>query len=462
MASNLTVQAGDIGAHLHPYTNLSLHQDVGPMVISRGEGIYVYDDKGNRYIEGLAGLFCASLGFSNSRLADAADRQMRQLPFYHAFGHKATEPSVRLAERLLAMAPVPMSKVFFANSGSEANDTALKLAWYYNNAVGRPQKKKIISRMRAYHGVTIASASLTGLPNNHRDFDLPIAGVLHTDCPHHYRYALDGETPEAFATRCAESLEKLILAEGPETVAAFIAEPIMASGGMIVPPATYFDKIQKVLRKHDVLFIVDEVICGFARTGNMFGTQTFNLQPDMITMAKQLSSGYQPISALMVNEKIYGAMVEQSRKIGTFAHGFTYSGHPVCAAVALETLKIYEEERILDHVREIAPQFQRRLAQLGEHPLVGEARGMGLIGAVELVADRQTKAPFPPAAGVAAYAGQRALAHGVLTRALGDAVNMCPPLIIEAPQIDALFDGIRAGLDDTLEWVRRSPAILSQ
>ena len=462
MDSTVTVHAGDIGAHLHPYTNLSLHQDVGPMVITRGEGIYVYDDKGNRYLEGLAGLFCASLGFSNSRLADAADRQMRQLPFYHSFGHKATEPSVRLAERLLAMAPVPMSKVFFANSGSEANDTAVKLAWYYNNAVGRPEKKKIISRMRAYHGVTVASASLTGLPNNHRDFDLPIARVLHTDCPHHYRYGLDGESPEAFATRCAESLEKLIVAEGPGTVAAFIAEPIMASGGMIVPPPTYFDKIQKVLRKHDILFIVDEVICGFARTGNMFGTQTFNLQPDMITLAKQLSSGYLPISALMVNDKLYGAMVEQSRKIGTFAHGFTYSGHPVCTAVALETLKIYEEERILDHVREIAPQFQRRLAQLGEHPLVGEARGMGLIGAVELVADRQTKASFPLAAGVAARAGQCALAHGVITRALGDTINMCPPLIIEPPQIDALFDGIQAALDDTLEWVRRSPAILGQ
>lgn len=462
MASTVTVHAGDIGAHLHPYTNLSLHQDVGPMVITRGEGIYVYDDKGNRYIEGLAGLFCASLGFSNTRLADAADRQMRQLPFYHSFGHKASEPSVRLAERLLAMAPVAMSKVFFANSGSEANDTAMKIAWYYNNALGRPAKKKIISRMRAYHGVTIASASLTGLPNNHRDFDLPIARVLHTDCPHHYRYARDGESPEAFATRCAQALENLILAEGPETVAAFIAEPIMASGGMIVPPATYFDKVQKVLRKHDILFIVDEVICGFARTGNMFGTQTFGLQPDMITMAKQLSSGYLPISALMINEKIYGAMLEQSRKIGTFAHGFTYSGHPVCAAVALETLKIYEEERILDHVREIAPRFQQRLAELGEHPLVGEARGMGLIGAVELVADRQSKASFPPAAGVAAHAGQRALAHGVITRALGDAVNLCPPLIIEPPQIDALFDGIHAALDDTLEWVRRSPELVFQ
>jgi 4-aminobutyrate--pyruvate transaminase len=456
MTATQTVQDADVRAHIHPYTNLSAHQDTGPMVITRGEGVYVYDDKGNRYIEALAGLFCASLGFSNQRLADAADRQMRTLPFYHAFGGKATEPSVRLAEQLLAMAPVPMARVFFANSGSEANDTAIKIAWYYNNALGRPDKKKIISRNRAYHGVTIATASLTGLPNNHRDFDLPIGRVLHTDCPLHYRYAEPGESEDAFATRCAQSLESLILREGPGTVAAFIAEPLMASGGVIVPPPTYYEKIQAVLRKYDVLLIVDEVICGFGRTGNMFGTETFALQPAMMTMAKQLSSGYLPISAVMVNDDIYRAMVEQSRKIGTFGHGFTYSGHPVCAAVALETLKIYEEERILDHVRRIAPQFQRRVAQLGEHPLVGNARGMGLIGAAELVADKKTKASFPVAAGVAAYAGQCALKHGVITRALGDNVNVCPPLIIEPGQVDTMFDGLQAALDDTLEWVRRT------
>jgi 4-aminobutyrate--pyruvate transaminase len=451
-----TVHATDIAAQIHPYTNLSQHLEVGPMVITRGEGIYVFDDKGKRYLEGLAGLFCASLGFSNQRLADAADRQMRQLPFYHAFGGKATEPSVRLAQKLLEMAPVPMSKVFFANSGSEANDTAIKIVWYYNNAVGRPERKKIISRHRAYHGVTIATASLTGLPNNHRDFDLPIDRMLHTDCPLHYRYAEPGESEEAFATRCAQSLDRLIQAEGPETIAAFIAEPLMASGGVIVPPPTYYDKIQSVLRKYDILLIVDEVICGFARTGHMFGTETFALQPAIMTLAKQLSSGYLPISAVMVNEEISRALVEQSRKIGTFGHGFTYSGHPVCSAVALETLAIYEEDRIVDHVRQISPQFMRRLAELGDHPLVGDARGLGLIGAVELVADKASKTPFPPSAAVAAYAGQRAAAHGILTRALGDNVNLCPPLIIEAPQVEELFDGIRAALDDTLQWVHRT------
>ncbi|MGE8575081.1 MAG: aspartate aminotransferase family protein, partial [Burkholderia contaminans] len=433
-----TLKQNDIDHVLHPYTNLSRHRDVGPMVIERGEGVYVYDTEGNRYIEALSGLFCASLGFSESRLADAADRQMRKLPFYHAFGHKSSEPSILLAEKLIAMAPVPMSKVFFANSGSEANDTAMKLIWYYNNALGRPLKKKIIARTRAYHGVTIASASLTGLPNNHRDFDLPIDRILHTDCPHYYRHALPGESEAQFATRCAESLEQLILREGPDTIAAFFAEPIMASGGVIVPPATYMEKIQRVLKRYDILLVADEVICGFGRTGNMFGSETFGMQPDMIVVAKQLSAGYLPISALMVNDAIYRALVAESEKIGTFGHGFTYSGHPVCAAVALETLRIYDEDGVLDHVRSVIPHFQQRVADLADHPLVGEARGAGLLAAVELVADKATKTPFPPSEGVAAHAGERALAYGVITRALGDAFNFCPPLIITHDEIDQL------------------------
>ncbi|MBN3737136.1 MULTISPECIES: aspartate aminotransferase family protein [Burkholderia] len=451
------LKQNDIDHVLHPYTNLSRHRDVGPMVIERGEGVYVYDTEGNRYIEALSGLFCASLGFSEQRLADAADRQMRKLPFYHAFGHKSSEPSILLAEKLIAMAPVPMSKVFFANSGSEANDTAVKLIWYYNNALGRPLKKKIIARTRAYHGVTIASASLTGLPNNHRDFDLPIDRILHTDCPHYYRHALPGESEEQFATRCADSLEQLILREGPETIAAFFAEPVMASGGVIVPPATYMEKIQRVLKRYDILLVADEVICGFGRTGNMFGSETFGMQPDMIVVAKQLSAGYLPISALMVNEGIYRALVAESEKIGTFGHGFTYSGHPVCAAVALETLRIYDEDGVLDHVRDVIPHFQQRVADLAAHPLVGEARGSGLLAAVELVADKATKAPFPPAEGVAIHAGERALTYGMITRALGDTFNFCPPLIITHDEIDQLFDASKQALDDTLAW-RRSLA----
>jgi len=449
-----TLHSADVRYALHPYTNLSTHQRVGPMVIARGEGVYVYDDAGKRYLEALGGLFCASLGFSETRLADAADRQMRTLPFYHAFGHKANEPAVRLAEKLIALAPGNMSKVFFANSGSEANDTAIKIIWYYNNARGLPAKKKIISRLRAYHGVTVASASLTGLPNNHRDFDLPIEGILHTDCPHYWRNGRPGESEEAYATRCAQSLEALIQAEGPDTIAAFFAEPIMASGGVIVPPATYFEKIQAVLRKHDILLVADEVICGFGRTGQLFGSQTYGMQPDMISLAKQLSAGYLPISALLVNDRIYQALVGQSEKIGTFSHGFTYSGHPVAAAVALETLRIYEEDGIVEHVRRVMPRFHARLAALAEHPLVGEARGGGLLGAAELVADKAARTPFPPEMGVAAKVGEFALHHGVITRALGDTVNFCPPLIITEAQIDEMFDGIERALEDTVQWLK--------
>jgi len=447
-----SAQARDIAYYLHPYTNLSAHEKEGPLVITRGEGIYVFDDAGNRYIEGLGGLFCASLGFSEQRLVDAAVRQLRTLPFYHVFGGKSNEPGIELAERLIRLAPVPMSKVFFANSGSEANDSAVKLVWYYHNAIGKPEKKKIISRLRAYHGVTVAAASLTGLPNNHRDFDLPIDRVFHTDCPGYYRFAHAGESEEAFAMRCAESLEALILREGPETVGAFIAEPVMVSGGCIVPPRTYFEQVQKILRKYDILLIADEVICGFGRTGNMFGTETYHLQPDMMTMAKQLSAAYQPISALMINEKIYRATVLESEKIGTFGHGFTYGGHPVAAAVALETLKIYEDRDILGHVRRVAPRFQAGVRRLGTHPLVGEARGVGLVAGLELVKDKTSRENFAPADGVAQQVGKRALAHGVITRGLGDVVNLCPPLIITEGEIDELLARIERALNDTLAW----------
>jgi 4-aminobutyrate---pyruvate transaminase len=450
-----SMQARDIASSLHPYTNLSLHEKEGPLIITGGDGIYVIDDEGNRYIEGLSGLFCASLGFSEERLVDAAIRQLRTLPFYHSFGHKSNEPAIELAERLIALAPVPMSKVFFANSGSEANDTAVKLVWYYHNAIGQPRKKKIISRLKAYHGVTVATASLTGLPNNHRDFDLPISGILHTDCPAFYRFGVPGESEEEFATRCTKSLEQLIEKEGADTIGAFIAEPILASGGCIVPPRTYYEKIQAVLAKHDILFIADEVICGFARTGNMFGCETFGIKPDMMTMAKQLSAAYQPISALMINEKIYRALVSESEKIGVFGHGFTYGGHPVAAAVALETLKIYEERDILGHVRSIAPGFQMKLQELGRHELVGEARGSGLIGTLELVRDKSTRENFDPSEGVSLYAGKRAQAHGVITRGMGDNLNLCPPLIITERQIDDLIGRIRLALDDTLDWLKK-------
>ncbi len=440
----------DIKNLVHPYTNLGNHLTNGPMIFERGEGVYVFDDQGRRFLEGMSGLWSTSLGFSEERLMNAAIEQFKKLPYYHLFNSRSNKPAIDLSAKLLEMAPDTLGKVLFSNSGSEANDAALKLVWFYNNAMGRPQKKKIISRWRGYHGVTIASASLTGLPANHQDFDLPIDRVLHTDCPSYYHGAEPGETESQFTQRIVNNLEQLILKEGPDTVAAFIAEPVMGSGGVIVPPAGYFDLVQKVLKKHDILFIVDEVICGFGRTGNMFGSETFNLQPDIMTVAKALSSSYLPISATMVSQTIYDKLVEQSDKVGIFAHGVTYSGHPICAAVALETLNIYQERNIVGHVQEVAPYFQQRLHQLASHPLVGQARGVGLIGALELTADKETKQPFDAALKIEKTVQDNVAKHGVLVRGIRNAVALCPPLIITIEQIDQLFDALEKGLDDTL------------
>jgi 4-aminobutyrate--pyruvate transaminase len=439
----------DVAHSIHPYTNLRLHETQGPLVITEGDGVFVTDENGKSYLEAMSGLWCVSLGFSQPRLAEAAYRQMRKLPSYHTFAHKANDVGIELAEKLLSVAPAPMSKVFFTNSGSEATDSAVKLVWYYNNALNRPKKKKVISRLKAYHGVTVASASLTGLANNHRDFDLPITNILHTECPHWYRYGQPGETEEAFATRMAVSLEQLILREGPDTVAALIAEPLMGAGGVILPPATYFEKIQAVLRKYDVLLIADEVICAFGRTGNMWGSDTYELKPDIITCAKALSSGYLPIGAVMVSPKIYDALSTQSAKIGVFSHGFTYSGHPVTSAVALETLKIYEEMDVVSRVRNLAPQMQEGLRRFADHPLVGEVRGIGLIGAVELVADKTSHAPFPAAVGAGAFLSKRAHHHGVIIRPLGDIIAFCPPLIASPEEIDLMLERFSLALEDT-------------
>ena len=380
---------------------------------------------------------------------------MCELPFYHSFAGKVPAIATELAERLIRMAPAGMGKALFANSGSEANDTAIKLAWYVNNALGRPQKKKIISRQRAYHGVTVATASLTGLAFAQEDFDLPIARILHTDCPHYYRGAKAGESEEAFAARLADSLERLILREGPDTVAAFFAEPVMGAGGVIVPPATYFDRIQPLLKKYEILFVVDEVISGFGRTGNMFGAQTFDLKPDIMTLAKALSAGYQPISASLMTNALYEILLVQSDKLGIFGHGYTYSGHPVPAAVALETLKIYEERHIVAQVRRVGPRMLAGIRSHADHPLIGEARGIGLIGAVELVRDKATKQSFDPKAGIAAHLVRRAQHHGAILRNMpGDVVAFSPPLIISEAEIDEMMACFGRALDDTWTMVK--------
>ena len=446
----------DIETILHPTTNLALHRTTGPLVLDRAEGIYVWDTNGKRYIEGLAGLWCTGLGYGNQELVEAAREQMSRLSFTHLFGGRSHEPAIALAEKLKELVPAPASKIFFTSSGSEANDTQIKLAWYYNNARGLPNKKKIISRMKAYHGVTIASASLTGLPIFHTDFDLPIQRVLHTDCPHYWRFGQEGETEEEFATRLAKNLEDLILREGPDTIAAFIAEPVMGAGGVIVPPRTYFEKIQEVLQRYDILMIADEVICGFGRTGNWFGTQTFNIKPDSISMAKAITSAYMPLGAITVSEPVYQAMVEESKKLGVFAHGFTYSGHPVSCAVAVKTLEIYERINIVGHVQKVAPVFQARLNALNDHPLVGETRGVGLIAGVELVKNKATKESFDVRKGVGPKVVKFAEEEGLICRAVaGDTIALCPPLIINEDGINEMFDALVRALNRAEEWVSK-------
>jgi 4-aminobutyrate--pyruvate transaminase len=450
--SNAAVR--DVETVLHPYTNLDAFRSTGPMIIERGEGIHVWDADGRKYIEGLAGLWCTSLGYNEPELIEAATQQLKQLPFSHVFGGKSHERAAELAEKLKAIAPHKASKILFCGSGSEANDQQVKLVWYYNNALGRTKKKKFISRIRGYHGVTVASASLTGLLPNHRDFDLPLDFARHTDCPHYYRYAEPGESEDEFTTRLAANLEKTILEEDPDTVAAFIAEPIMGAGGVVIPPEGYFQKIQAVLDKYDIYFIADEVICGFGRTGNMFGSQTFGIRPDSISVAKALSSAYVPIAAVTVGEDMYQAMIDESKKIGTFGHGFTYTAHPVAAAVAVKTLEIYEKRNIVGHVRSVAPRFEERIRRLGEHPLVGHARARGLLGAIELVADKTDKRSFDAKAGVGAAVQKAAEKHGLILRALGgDIVAFCPPLIVKEADIDDIFDRTELALNETEAWV---------
>ena len=439
--------ARDIAYYIHPQTNLRRHAEVGPVIVSKGDGVYVVDENGNRYMETVAGLWCAALGFSaNERIAKVAYEQMLKLGYYHTYRHTSNESSIDLAEKLIQLAPVPMSKVLFQCSGSEANDTAVKLAWYYQAAMGRPEKNKIIGRERGYHGSTIAAVSVSGKPDMHADFALPLPMMRHTEYPHFYRGHHDGETEEEFATRMAQALEDLILAEGPDTVAAFFAEPVMAAGGAIVPPETYFAKMQAVLKKYDVLFIADEVVCGFGRTGNWWGSQTFDLQPDMISCAKALSAAYQPISALMVNDKIHQAMLAQSDKLGAFAHGYTHAGHPVTTAVALEVIKIYEEMDIVERAQRIGGRMNAGLQAFADHPLVGDVRGVGILAGMELMRDKATRTPFEGGR-AGAMMDKYGRENGLILRIIGDRVAFAPPLIITEAEVDDMLEKLGRTLD---------------
>lgn len=449
------MQARDMESVVHPYTPLHKLKEFGPLVIEGGKGIYVYDGQGNKFIEGMSGLWCSGLGFSDDELIEAGKEQLSKLPYYHNFTGKSTEPAIELAEKLKEIAPMDCGKVLFSSSGSEANDTQIKLMWYYNNAMGRPEKKKIISRVKAYHGVTLMAASLTGLPANHNDFDLPLDRILHTDCPHFWLFHEEGEDEDAFVARLAGSLEDLIQREGPDTIAAMIAEPIMGAGGVIIPPQTYYPAIQKVLNKYDILMISDEVINGFCRTGNWWGCETMDMQPTTISTAKQLTASYAPLSAIMMPDFLYDALVEQSSKLGTFGHGYTYGGHPLSAAIGVKTLEIYHKRNILQQVRNNAPTFEKHVHSFSDHPMVGNTRARGLVGAIELSADKKNRTPFDPKITMGMKCVMNLQRNGVILRAIGDTIALCPPMIITEDELDDMFGRLRESLDETLDWAVR-------
>jgi 4-aminobutyrate---pyruvate transaminase len=446
---------------IYPTTNFKA---VEQMVIDRGEGIYVYDKSGKQYLEGLAGLWCTSLGYGNQELIDTTAEQMGKLTYTHMFGGKTHEPAMALADKLSAMVPTKDAKIFFGNSGSDANDTHIKLLRYYFSAIGKPEKRKIITRDRAYHGVTVATACLTSLPANLAHFDAPLdaVGILRTDHPHYYRGRLIGESETVFVDRIVGNLEALILKEGPDTIAAMICEPITGASGVIVPPEGYYQKVQAVLNKYDILFWADEVICGFGRTGNIFGSTTVGIEsPDMMTFAKQLSSAYYPISASVISGDMYNAMVDQSASVGVFGHGYTYSGHPVACAVGLKTLEIYERDDIYGKSAITGEYFQQRLREFESHELVGEVRGKGLIAAVEMVANKATGETFEGGA-VGSYLQQACQDNGLIGRAVaGSSIAFCPPLIITHAQVDELIEKLSVSLDQTLAFVKENALLVA-
>ena len=442
----------------HPFTGLAEHEQHGPATMMvRGQGVWLEDEAGKRYLDGMAGLWCVNVGYGRREIADAMQQQAMKLSYCHAFSSMSSDMPARLAERLVRSAPVPMSKVFFGNSGSDANDTQVKLAWYYNNVLGRPQKKKILSRRRAYHGVTIMAGGMTGLPGVHAGFDLPLPFVKHTMAPHRL-WEGHGLSDTEFVAKLIADLERVITEEGADTIAAMILEPVMGAGGVIVPPPGYHKAVREVLEANDILLIADEVICGFGRLGHMYGCEAMGLVPDMVTIAKGVTSAYFPLSGCLVSERVWRTIVEGGQTFGVFGHGYTYSAHPTGAAAALANLDLIERDGLVAAAAEQGQYLHERLqAAFADHAYVGEIRGLGLIGAVELVARKDPPQPFDAGLGVAGRVAKRALNNGVITRALpnSDALAFSPPLIINRDEIDVLVTGIRDALDQVVGELKK-------
>lgn len=435
----------DRASTLHPFTPLSAFAqgESEATVVETGKGVRITDDTGRTLIDGFAGLYCVNIGYGRTEVANAISKQAHKLAFYHSFAGNTTEELARLSDRIVAMAPGNMSKVFYGLSGSDANETQAKIVWYYNNLLGRKRKKKIIARERAYHGATVLSGSMTGLNVYHDHMDLPVMGILRTGVPHFYWGAEPGETEQQFSQRRADELEALILEHDPDTVGAFIGEPVLGTGGIIPPPHGYWAAIQKVLRKYDILLIADEVITGFGRTGSMFGCLKYGIEPDLITIAKGLTSAYLPMSGAIVSEKIYTAMSETKVAGGAFAHGYTYSGHPISAAAANVVLDIVERENLPLQAAETGEYLIDRLHQAFDHlPVTAEVRGVGMMAAVEFVADPKSKRKFDPSLGVGARISKAARERGVIARGMpnSDILGFAPPLIMSRPDVDEMVE----------------------
>ncbi|NIJ43286.1 putrescine aminotransferase [Parvibaculum indicum] len=446
--SNQTKRWQEIDArhHLHPFTTHADLAEKGARVITRAEGVYLYDSEGKRLIDGMAGLWCVQVGYGREELAEAGYKALKELPYYNAFFQTTTPYVAELSEKLAEVTPKGIDRFFFANSGSEGNDSAVKAIRYFWNLEGKPSKKIFIARKKAYHGVTMAAASLSGLTSMHPQADLPLPGFVHVDCPDWFAEGGD-MTPEEYGLKTAKSLEDKILELGAENVAAFVAEPVQGAGGLIIPPKGYWEEIQRICRKYDILLHVDEVICGFGRTGNWFGSDTFGIEPDMINMAKGLSSGYQPIAALGFGERVGNTLFNSPQE---WSHGFTYSGHPVCAAVALANLELIQREKLVEKAGgDTGAYFQKKLAELADHPLVGETRGVGMLGAIELVQDKAARAKFPGDMDVGGQCRNHCFREGLIMRAIGDTMVLSPPLVISQAEIDELFELARRCIDLT-------------